>query len=89
MLGSGGGSVAFAPGLSSAPRTAFPVLAAAVEPLLAMVADEVEAKLNVRPARDLSPLLPDLHVPSQAFKRMVSAGVPLAEAWALTGLDTE
>lgn len=61
-------------------------LAAKVEPLLAVVSDEIEAKLDVRPTWDLAPLLADLAMRAQALERMVKAKIPLGEARALAGL---
>ena len=60
-------------------------LAGAVEPLLECISDEIEAKLERRPMWDLSPLLADMQVRSQALDRMVKSGIALAEARRLTG----
>lgn len=62
-------------------------LAAGVEPLLAQVSDECEAKLDVRPQFDLSPLVADVQIRGQLVDRLVKAGVGLDEAMRHAGFD--
>ena len=50
------------------------------------MAEEIEAKLDVRPMFELSPLLASLQVPSQDLERVVSASIPLVDVLSLTGL---
>ena len=58
-----------------------------VEPLLAIVAQEVETKLETRVAFDLSGLWAhDLAGRASSFKAMVTAGMALDKAAALSGL---
>ena len=62
----------------------------AVEPLLAMVAVEIEAKLETRVDFDLSKLWAhDLAGRASSFKAMVTAGMDLERAAALSGLMSE
>ena len=59
----------------------------AVEPLLGIVAQEVEAKLETRVAFDLSRLWAhDLAGRASSFKAMVTGGMDVAKAAALSGL---
>ena len=59
----------------------------AVEPLLAIVGQEVEAKLETRVTFDLSALWAhDLSGRASSFKAMVTAGMDLSKAAALSGL---
>ena len=58
-----------------------------VEPLLAIVAQEIETKLEIRVAFDLSPLWAhDLAGRAASFKAMVTGGMDVAKAAALAGL---
>ena len=58
-----------------------------VEPLLAIVGEEVEAKLDVQVSFDLSALwAQDLAGRASSFKAMVVAGMALDKAAALSGL---
>ena len=60
---------------------------ASVEPLLGMVAVEIEAKLETRVSFDLSSLWAhDLAGRASSFKAMVAGGMPLDRAAALSGL---
>ena len=61
-----------------------------VEPLLAILAVEAEAKLEIRVGFDLSKLWAhDLAGRASSFKAMVTAGMDVAKAAALTGLMSE
>ena len=58
-----------------------------VEPLLAIVGQEIEAKLDVSVSFDLSRLrAPDLAGRASSFKAMVTAGMAIERAVALSGL---
>ena len=58
-----------------------------VEPLLAIVAEEVEAKLEIRASFDLSSLWAhDLAGRASSFKAMIAGGMALDRAAALSGL---
>ena len=58
-----------------------------VEPLLAMLALEVETKLEIRVSFDLSKLWAhDLAGRASSFKAMVTAGMEIERAAALSGL---
>ena len=61
-------------------------LAGSVEPLLRIVAEQVERKLEVRVQFNLSPPSSDLTMRAQALERMVGAGIELGEARRLAGL---
>ena len=59
----------------------------AVEPLLAMVAEEVEAKLETRVSFDLGGLWAhDLQGRATAFQKLVAGGVAVNEALMTSGL---
>ena len=58
-----------------------------VEPLLRIVAQEVEAKLETRVSFDLSPLWAhDLAGRASSFKALVAGGMAIERAAALSGL---